>query len=535
MGKKSPPAPPPPPDPEEIAAAEARYNRIDQYTPYGNLVYSGPERNIATLSLSPEMQGIFDQQLVSDRNMINMALERQGMLDPNPIDLSQFGNIRSDIDLSRINFEGFNPTGLQGLLSPELQRLGASPQLQQSIGTFGVPQLGQLQRADGLPALTGTVNPADVPDARTGAGITEFERDITNLGSAVRPGDIPSYRGDVEQAFFDRQRALLDPVLSDQQRAMQQRLANRGLPESGEAYNRDTTRFLDARNRAFTDLARNAVLAGGSEASRQVGDMLAARGQGFGEALAGGQFRLGAAGTDFEKELARSNFALGQNMGIANFGNTAAQQNFANQLQQAGFNNAADFQRFGAGLQGAQFGLGQNLAAGQFGNAALQQQYANALSQTGFNNQSALQQLMANQGIREQQFGEQAQANALNNQASAQNLALQQQLLNNANQARAQSLAEQQGIRSNQFNELAALLGLDQIQPQRLNDFYAPANANVLGAYQLNQDAQQYAHQVRAQNQSDMLGGLFGLGAAAIGGPFGGALGGMLFGDPKTS
>lgn len=444
MGKKSTPAPPPAPDPRVIAQTDAEFNRINQVTPYGSLNFSGPNRNTATLSLTPELQGLLDSQLDSDQNLLSMALERQGLLNSQPIDLSQFGDIQSQFgDSSGINFQGFNPTGLPQLDPVQLQQFqGGSPQLQQSID--GTDIQSQLQLGD-LPGI---------------------------------PSDIQQYRGDVEQAFFDRQRALLDPVLADQQRSLESNLANRGLPRSGEAVDRDTTRFLDARNRAFTDLSRNAVLAGGSEASRQLGNILSARGQGFNEALGAGGFANQAAGQQF----------------------------------------------------------GQNLAQGGFANNAAQQGFQNDLSRLGFNNQAGLLGLGANSGIRSQLFGEQAQGNQLNNAASAQNVALQQQLLNNQNAARAQSLAEQQGVRGNQFNELAALLGLQQVQQPGLSSFYAPGQADVGGAFALNQQAQQNAYNANLANQGNALSGLFGLGGAILGGPVGGALGSGisgLFGSPS--
>jgi len=414
----------------EIARADAQINRINQFTPFGNLIFSGPNRNTATLSLTPELQANTDLRLESDTNLLRAALERQGLLDPNPIDLSQFGDIQTGLDLSNVNFAGPQFGQRPSLQAPELQQFQGSInnpfQIQGSVDTS--------LDTSGLPAI---------------------------------PQDIAQFRGDVESAVFDRGRALLDPVFSDQERAMRQRLANQGIPESGEAFDRDFERFGRTRNQAFTDLANRAVVTGGQEASRALGDLLAARGQGFGEEVTG----------------ANLNLAGGQ---------------FANQ---------AAGQGFGQGLAEAQFGLGQ----------------------TGFNNQVGLLGLGANQGIRGQLTDEALAAAQAGNQASAQNLALQQQLLNNQNAARAQALAEAQGIRGNQFNELASLLGLQQVQAPGISSFFAPGQADVTNAFALNQQAQQNAFNTQNQRAMGGLGGLFGLGAALIGGPFGGALGDRLF------
>lgn len=57
MGKPSPPSPP---SATEMTEAQARANRIDQFTPWGSLVFSGPDRNVATTTLSPDQQAILD-------------------------------------------------------------------------------------------------------------------------------------------------------------------------------------------------------------------------------------------------------------------------------------------------------------------------------------------------------------------------------------------------------------------------------------------------------------------------------------------
>lgn len=463
------PSPPPAPDPSAIARADAEFNRIDQFTPTGSLTFSGPNRNQATFELSPEMQALFEQQQQVDANLLGQALQRQGMLDPNQINPGQFGLIQSGFDTTRLRAQGPQFNNLPNLQAPNLQMLGGNPNLQRDINAG--PIQGQLGQAGNI------------------------QNQLDTQGLTPIPQDIQAFRGDVEQAFFDRQRALLDPVLQDQERDLRGMLSNRGLPESGEAFDRDLTRFSDARNRAFTDLSRNAVLAGGSEASRQLGDTLAARGQGFGEAVAGGQFANQA-----------------QNLG---FGQGLAGGQFANQAQGQGF--------------------GQNLAGTGFANAAAQQGFDNLAQQAAFNNQAGLLGLGANQGIRGQLTGEELAGTAAGNQAAAQNTALNQQMLQNANAARTQNLSEAMGMRGNQFNELASLLGLQQVQQPGLNNFFAPGQVDVLGANALNQNALQNQFLADSAQSNAFNTGLFGLGGALIGAPSGGFFSGLFGGTPKVS
>ena len=51
-----------------------------------------------------------------------------------------------------------------------------------------------------------------------------------------------------------------------------------------------------------------------------------------------------------------------------------------------------------------------------------------------------------------------------------------------------------------------------------LNQFFPPANVDVLGAQQQALNQGNLSAQIGAQQNSDFLGGLFGLGQAAIGG-----------------
>ena len=80
MGKKDPVQPP---NPLDVARTDAAFNRIDQFTPTGNLTFSDrpgsiPGANtVATLSLPPEIQRLFESQTQSDQSLLNLALGRQ--------------------------------------------------------------------------------------------------------------------------------------------------------------------------------------------------------------------------------------------------------------------------------------------------------------------------------------------------------------------------------------------------------------------------------------------------------------------------
>lgn len=91
------------------------------------------------------------------------------------------------------------------------------------------------------------------------------------------------------------------------------------------------------------------------------------------------------------------------------------------------------------------------------------------------------------------------------------------------NQARATGFTEQSAVRGNQFNELAALLGLQQVQPPGINQFVPPGQVDILGSQQLAQNAQLANQRAALQDNAfsnqqglGLMSGLFGLGSAGI-------------------
>lgn len=164
MGKSS----PSPPDPVRTVEAQAEANRINQFTPFGSMVFSGPDNNTATITLSPEQQGILNQ-----------------------LQAGQLG-----------------------------------------LGQRATGQIG------GLPA--GPIDPTATRDR-------------------------------AQQAFFDRQFALLDPIFQQQEGRLTQRLADQGIPQGSAAFRQDFGDFGRTRNRALEDLAAQSVIFGGQEAQRDVG------------------------------------------------------------------------------------------------------------------------------------------------------------------------------------------------------------------------------------------------------------------------
>ncbi|MCG8435498.1 MAG: hypothetical protein MJA83_15865 [Gammaproteobacteria bacterium] len=78
------PSPPRAQDPEELIRTQGEVNRINQITPFGSLTFTGPNRNTATQTLSPELQRLLNQQIQVSGNSLNEIIARQNQLNTQP-------------------------------------------------------------------------------------------------------------------------------------------------------------------------------------------------------------------------------------------------------------------------------------------------------------------------------------------------------------------------------------------------------------------------------------------------------------------
>jgi len=115
------------------------------------------------------------------------------------------------------------------------------------------------------------------------------------------------------------------------------------------------------------------------------------------------------------------------------------------------------------------------------------------------------------------QAGRDEQSRLFNQALTSRGAQLSDQLqdMQLANQARQTGFGEQQAVRNQQLQELAALLG-GAYNPTPATAFVAPGMIDVTGPVNAAYQAQVASAQQRAANQNALLGGLFGLGSAAI-------------------
>lgn len=251
---------------------------------------------------------------------------------------------------------------------------------------------------------------------------------------------------------------------------METRLANQGLSMGSEARSAANEDF----GRNVNDARLSAILGAGQEHSRlagleaqRAGFENAAQSQQFGQNLAGSQYRQGVQQQKFDQSLTNNRQA-----------------------------NAAQAQQHA-----------QNVADSQYRQGVQQQKY----SQTLGNHQNAN---AVNQARLENANAATAANNAISNNRFNQNLSL----FNLQEQQRQQAMAEQFAYRNQPINEISALLSGTQVQAPPTGGYRANpmATTDTAGIINANYGQQMQNYNTQMAGRNNIIGGLFGLGAAGI-------------------
>jgi len=448
MGKST-PSVPPPPDPKELAQEQARANRVNQSTPYGNIYYGTAAKDAAgnpILDDNGYPRFAFDPA-VSDA----FAVQVESPFQSEVRSRGEHAALRvADLFVDPLLNGGLHQVDLSG-----------APAFQSSVPTAGLPAVGR-DLLTGLPSAVTAVATQPVQRGLSADGLPGYVAGLDRVGApglAALPGigDFSADAQRVEDATFQRARNRLDPLFADQERGLRQSLANRGQPlgvqAGGErtAANAELERFDRARNDAIQNALLDDVQSGRDEHSR----------------LSNLGFQT------FDRTLAGRQQDIGEQMQNAGLAAQARQGGFGERQAQAALYNAAGQQAFA-----------QDAAAAQLANTVRQQLLGENLSA----------EQMA-QAARGQLFGE----------------GLSNAQLGNA--ARQQLLGEQSALRQMQLAELASILGGQAFNPIPTGSFFNPAQIDVTGPYGLQQQAQIAAMQnAQAQQQSGLglLGSLVG-------------------------
>jgi hypothetical protein len=283
MAKKGSSSQPAAPDPAALSQAQAEANRINVYSPYGQVEYGGPNKSNMTITPSDNQAQIISGQEEVSKGLLQRAQREVDRFPEDPLSFDHLPNYVSGVDQN------------------------ALPGLQSEIDVSGLP---------GLP------------------GMDDYNQ------SAL----------DTQNAVFERGMNLLRPELDQRREAINQEMANRGLPVGGEAYSNSMDRFDRGANEAMSNLALDAVTRGNDEAARRFAQTLQSRGQGFGEQVTAAGFQNTARGQ-----------ALSDAVLQANMQNSARQQGISENMTL----RANRFNALAAMLGGQQVNMPQSVAPGQ--------------------------------------------------------------------------------------------------------------------------------------------------------------------------
>jgi len=297
MGKSA-PSPPPVPDPNELINAQSNANRITQFTPYGNLLFGsvGDQGQFVQGPVPDDGQAAAFTQETPFQAQMRAATEGTGL---------GLGNLAFNRVTGR-QVIGQNPDG-----SPIF---ADDPDFQNPFRTAptlaGVQQAQDIDPTTGLPAFQSQISTT-----------TPMPTSIDTAGLTALQSDPEAFRSNIEQTLFNRQLGLLQPEFTQQREALEQNLADRGIPITSQGYNDAVNRLETQQGEQLGRLAQQATLAAGQESDRLVNQARNIRAQQFGERAASGEFGLAAQGQGFSQAAANTQLA-----------NAARQDTVANQL-----------------------------------------------------------------------------------------------------------------------------------------------------------------------------------------------------------
>jgi len=280
------------------------------------------------------------------------------------------------------------------------------------------------------------------------------------------------YAGSVK-SVQDALMARMAPQIEQDRTRLETKLANQGITGTSDAYGQ--AQFRQEQN--INDQRTAAMLAASQEQTRlaaldaQAGNFANnAQQQAYGQEAGRGTFANDARGRQFTTDLA-----------AGDFGNNAKRTQFETDLAGGNFTNSA---------KGAQFGT--DMAGATLNNDTVRQRLVDALSRAEFGNNAQAQQF--GQGV----------TNA-----------------NMQNAGRQTGIQEAAYLRGQPFNELASLMGF--APGVQVPQFQNPSGTGIAPPDYQGAVAQKYAgdmqaYQMKQQQNSSLLGSIFGMAGAGLGG-----------------
>lgn len=274
------------------AREEAKLNRYNQYTPYGDLLWDQPKvfdeagYNEALAKYEKDM-ALWNARPAEDR--VNSG-GRGGRSNPRFHDKPPVAPTKAQFTPSN------GPWTSTVKLSPQAQRI-LDAQLNTSEGLGGTintsldrvtdtysqgidaEQLPEVANTWGTPRDTAAELFANRLDAAGQATASPLSYDA----APSMPGADNNTRQSVENALYGRMTSRLDPQYAQRQQQLESQLTNQGITLGSEAWDTATGNLERDRTDAYQSAMDSSIVGGGAEMERQFGLGMAARQQGIGE------------------------------------------------------------------------------------------------------------------------------------------------------------------------------------------------------------------------------------------------------------
>lgn len=388
---------PEPPDPAQTAEAQAKANRVTTLTPYGSQFYGTykpkdkpADMDQATWDAKPydqrfqfevdpshdavQLQETDQQRQARETNeKISTELGTKALSQARAIDVNAPINA-PDLWSGKGNSFDQAMGGIRSTVD-----MSAAPSLRSSLGLSGAPQLrSEVETRHVDPTAYGT-----------------YERGVDTGGMTPLSMDPELSSQLVRLASYKQATDLLEPDWQRDERRLDQKLADQGLPTGGEAWQNATGEFSRGKDAARQQAALAAIMAGGQEASRLGAESRANRGMQFGEATTNVGLNNDAVRQALADAMAASNQNFGQDVTAGKFGNEARQQYTQEQLDAIQVANQARQQQ-----------LSELLAQAELANNAQAQGYGQTLNRAQFVNATAGQDLQNEMAVRNLKYNE---------------------------------------------------------------------------------------------------------------------------------
>lgn len=207
--------------------------------------------------------------------------------------------------LGSSTWNGTGPGATQTVTLDPLAQQDLTNQLHQDVALSG---LGDNLTSQAGNSLQGRIDTSGLPQLSGGASAGPVQTGLNYSGAPQVSSDFGALTRQAQDAVYNQARSRLDPQFQNAQSDLDSKLANQGVVQGSEAYNRAQDEFSRQKNDAYNQANYSAVGAGNALQNQLYGQSLAGRQQAVGEANTQGSFANDAQAQAYAQALQNAQF-----------------------------------------------------------------------------------------------------------------------------------------------------------------------------------------------------------------------------------